>query len=231
MLQSKCSAKYLPGANCALTDLRNCMCTNDTLQYEIGACVLKNCNVTEQISMEADTFLCVKAKVNILVSSTLTQNEVCNGVPQPWQGDRAIRASIIVSAITFPIITLRFISRIYITRRVWWDDWAILVTTVSLAIIIIQSSNRQTECRLNNNFQIFMLPNTVIPIYCKQLSIGDHCTQNNLLSSIIPRIWKALLRRTAHGASTPSASRQPLPQHTFKSNSTSSFTSHRYFMS
>jgi hypothetical protein len=81
---------------------------------------------------------CFNAKISTPVSSTITQNEVCNGVPQPWQGDRAIRASIIVSAITFPIIALRFISRIYITHRVWWDDWAILVATVSITYFIIQ---------------------------------------------------------------------------------------------
>ncbi|PMD35024.1 hypothetical protein L207DRAFT_497048 [Hyaloscypha variabilis F] len=130
---ANCSLKYLSRANCALTDLRNCLCTNDTLQYEIGACVLNTCNATEQI-----------------LSTTISQNEICNGVPQPWQGYRSIRASIIISSFTFPIIALRFISRIYITRRVWFDDWAILATAV------------------------FMVPNTAIPIYMSYHGFGRH---------------------------------------------------------
>ncbi|KUJ09389.1 uncharacterized protein LY89DRAFT_788259 [Mollisia scopiformis] len=130
---AKCSATYLPIANCAFTDLRSCMCTNYTLQYEIGACVLSTCNITDQI-----------------ISSTITQNEICNGVPQPWEGGRAIRASIIIACFTFPIIGLRFITRIYITKKLWWDDWTILIATV------------------------LMLPNTAIPIYLSYHGLGLH---------------------------------------------------------
>ncbi|CZR62990.1 uncharacterized protein PAC_12887 [Phialocephala subalpina] len=135
---AECSAKYLPIANCGLSDLRNCMCTNDTLQYQIGACVLSSCNVSDQIT-----------KV-IPVSTTITQTEICNGVPQPWQGDRSVRASIIIAVFTFPIVALRFITRIHITKKLWWDDWAILLATV------------------------FIVPNTILPMYLSHHGFGTH---------------------------------------------------------
>ncbi|KAF8858845.1 hypothetical protein BDZ45DRAFT_387540 [Acephala macrosclerotiorum] len=130
---AECSAKYLTIANCPLADLRNCMCTNDTLQYQISACVLKSCNVTDQI-----------------ISTTITQTEICNGVPQPWQGDRCVRATIVIAVFTFPIIALRFITRMYITKELWWDDWAILLVAV------------------------FMIPSTIFPIYLSYHGFGTH---------------------------------------------------------
>lgn len=62
---------------------------------------------------------------------TITQNDICIGVPQPSRSAEIIRDIIIIAAVTFPIIILRFISRSLVSSRLWWDDWAIALAAVS----------------------------------------------------------------------------------------------------
>lgn len=69
-------------------------------------------------------------------SLTILQTEVCNGVPQPSRSDYVVRTSVILAAVTFTIIILRFISRLVIARRVWWDDWTIGLAAVSTSLVV-----------------------------------------------------------------------------------------------
>ncbi|KAF4629507.1 hypothetical protein G7Y89_g8639 [Cudoniella acicularis] len=110
---AKCSAEILPLVGCQFTDLRECLCPNFTLRYDLAICVLGSCNLTDQV-----------------VASTILQSEICDGVPQPSRAAEMIRASIIIALVTFPIILLRFLSQIVVTRKVWWDDWLILLTVL-----------------------------------------------------------------------------------------------------
>ncbi|KAH6700010.1 hypothetical protein BKA61DRAFT_706227, partial [Leptodontidium sp. MPI-SDFR-AT-0119] len=94
---------------CSITDLPNCLCASDDLQYHISTCVIGACNVTEQYT-----------------SLTILQEGICKGVPVSSQQAEVRRVAIILAAFTYPIIILRFISRAIIARKVWWDDWTIL---------------------------------------------------------------------------------------------------------
>ncbi|KAK0105449.1 hypothetical protein ONS95_004184 [Cadophora gregata] len=119
---------------CNITDLPNCLCKSDDLQYDISTCVVGACNVTDQYA-----------------SLTILQEGVCKGVPVPSRQAELRRAAIILAAFTYPIIVLRFISRVIIARKVWWDDWTILACVV------------------------FMIPMTVLPIYPSSgLGLGKH---------------------------------------------------------
>ncbi|KAG4422199.1 hypothetical protein IFR04_004705 [Cadophora malorum] len=126
------STVILPACN--LTDLPNCLCTSDDLQYDISTCVIGACNVTEQYA-----------------SLAILQDGICKGVPVPSRQAEVRRAAIILAAFTYPIIILRFVSRVIIARKVWWDDWSILACVV------------------------FMIPMTVLPIYpASGLGLGKH---------------------------------------------------------
>ncbi|KAH9219973.1 hypothetical protein DL95DRAFT_290708, partial [Leptodontidium sp. 2 PMI_412] len=102
---------------CPLTDLPNCLCTNTTLQNELAVCVLRSCNFTDQV-----------------VSTTISQNEICKGVSQPSRSAEIIRDCIIISAFTFPVILLRFLSRTIVAHRIWWDDWSVGVAAARATI-------------------------------------------------------------------------------------------------
>ncbi|OBT44509.1 hypothetical protein VE00_04892 [Pseudogymnoascus sp. WSF 3629] len=111
----ECGIKVLVPANCPLTDLANCLCTNTTLQSTFALCVVGSCGLADQAK-----------------SSTLMQTEICNGTPHDSRSAEIIRDVIIISAFTFVIIGLRFYSRALVTSQLWWDDW-----TVAFAAIIM----------------------------------------------------------------------------------------------
>ena len=53
-LQTQCTVTNLAIANCQLTDVQNCFCTNTTLLYATAICVQETCNLTEQASKYFD---------------------------------------------------------------------------------------------------------------------------------------------------------------------------------
>lgn len=44
--------------------------------------------------------------------------------------DTARVAEIILAAFTFPIVLLRFISRAFIAKKLWWDDYLMMLSMV-----------------------------------------------------------------------------------------------------
>ncbi|KFZ24294.1 hypothetical protein V502_01225, partial [Pseudogymnoascus sp. VKM F-4520 (FW-2644)] len=124
----ECGVNVLVPAQCQLTDLSNCLCTNSTLQLEFALCVLESCDLADQF-----------------VSSTVLQNEICKGVPIPSRSAEIIRDVIIISAFTYVIIGLRFYSRALVTSEMWWDDWAIALAAllmIPMTIIPIFNATR-----------------------------------------------------------------------------------------
>ncbi|KAE9365087.1 hypothetical protein N431DRAFT_353714, partial [Stipitochalara longipes BDJ] len=108
-----CTIAILGNAGCQLTDIKNCLCTNETLQYELAVCVVTSCNRADQ-----------------MVATQVSQDEICLGVPYPSRQVEIIRAEIILAAFAFPIVGLRLISRIWVAHRLWWDDWMVIIATV-----------------------------------------------------------------------------------------------------
>ncbi|XMA11261.1 hypothetical protein WAI453_004052 [Rhynchosporium graminicola] len=130
---TKCTITALGAAGCALKDIRNCLCTNMTLQLELATCVYKSCNHTEQQT-----------------ATQILQEKICVGVPFESRKTELLRAEFLLAAITYPIIILRMISRVWVARKVWWDDWMIVFAVA------------------------FMIPNTVIPIWTAYQGFGLH---------------------------------------------------------
>ncbi|RFU33030.1 hypothetical protein B7463_g3308, partial [Scytalidium lignicola] len=131
-----CGLKLLDPVKCTFDNLpvlANCLCTNQTIQRELAVCALSSCNTTEQA-----------------VSTSILQKEVCVGFPIQSRSAELIRDVIIIAAITFPAVVLRFLARRLVVSKLWWDDWAI-----ALAALI-------------------MIPMTVIPIYNATRGFGKH---------------------------------------------------------
>ncbi|OBT70183.1 hypothetical protein VE03_00311 [Pseudogymnoascus sp. 23342-1-I1] len=104
----ECGVKVLVPAQCQLTDLANCLCTNTTLQSTFALCVVASCSTADQST-----------------SSTLLQTEICKDVPKESRSAEIIRDVIIISTFTFVIMGLRFYSRALVTSALWWDDWTV----------------------------------------------------------------------------------------------------------
>jgi hypothetical protein len=47
--QLNCTLSVLDVGGCPLTEIQACLCTNDTLQYELSLCVLNSCDRADQI--------------------------------------------------------------------------------------------------------------------------------------------------------------------------------------
>jgi hypothetical protein len=67
------------------------------------------------------------------VSTNFLQKEICVGVPKPSRSEEVIRDVIIIAAVTFPTVLLRFLSRSLVSSKIWWDDYAVGLAAVSLA--------------------------------------------------------------------------------------------------
>lgn len=118
----------LESANCQLVDIRSCMCTNNTMQRNLAICVIGSCNTTEQA-----------------LATTVAQDDICEGIPTPSRSGEIIQCMAIISAFTFPIIALRFLSRYLIAKRLCWDDWMIAlcaILLVPMAVIPILNATR-----------------------------------------------------------------------------------------
>jgi hypothetical protein len=68
--------------------------------------------------------------LTFVVSTTILQKDICVGVPQPSRSAEIIRDTIIIAAVAFLVIFLRFLSRSLVSSRLWWDDWAVAFAAV-----------------------------------------------------------------------------------------------------
>ncbi|KAH7249541.1 hypothetical protein B0J15DRAFT_58510 [Fusarium solani] len=119
-----CLVKGLENGNCTLTAISECMCTNITVQAELSECVQLSCPFKDQA-----------------VASTLS-NQICVGYPIESRAQQIKAAAIACAAVTFPIVILRCVARLMVTKRLWWDDWTALVATVFLiALLVLQTQS------------------------------------------------------------------------------------------
>ncbi|KAH8801383.1 hypothetical protein F5884DRAFT_513376 [Xylogone sp. PMI_703] len=131
-----CGVKLLDPVKCPFDDIHavsNCLCKSETIQKELAICVLSTCNPMEQA-----------------VSMGILQDDVCVGYPVPSRSADLIRDIIIIAAVTFPVVALRFVARRMVVSKFWWDDLAIVLSA------------------------LIMIPMTFIPIYNATRGFGKH---------------------------------------------------------
>ncbi|UPL00705.1 hypothetical protein LCI18_011639 [Fusarium solani-melongenae] len=121
-----CLVKGLENGNCTLTAISECMCTNIAVQAELSECVQLSCPFKDQA-----------------VASTLS-NQICVGYPIESREQQVKTAAIACAAVAFPIVILRCVARLMVTKRLWWDDWTALVATVFLvALLVLQTQSAE----------------------------------------------------------------------------------------
>ncbi|KAI8718243.1 CFEM domain-containing protein [Fusarium sp. LHS14.1] len=119
-----CLVKGLENGNCTLTAISECLCTNITIQAEMSECAQLSCSFKDQA-----------------VASTLS-NQICVGYPIESRAHQVKAAAITCAAVAFPIVILRCVARLMVTKRLWWDDWTALVATVFLiALLVLQTQS------------------------------------------------------------------------------------------
>lgn len=184
----------LKAAGCELLDVRNCFCSNEDLQLQVSVCVVETCKVEDQAGIysqhfTSSLFLDYGLTLIYTAATLILQNGICYDIPQPSRSAEIIRDVIIISAITFPIIALRFVSRSLVSNRLWLDDWAVVVAAVRSPEI------QSTDTFINDLGQILMIPMVVIPIYSMTLldAYQFHVETNDF--RCYTRLRKALLGR------------------------------------
>ncbi|RFU25092.1 hypothetical protein B7463_g11247, partial [Scytalidium lignicola] len=104
-------AKY----NCSSS---SCICTSAAFQKDLLLCVDNTCSAADQL---------LAAGLGSTIGSTM-----CAGVQIPSRGREMRNDVVILAAVTYPIITLRYYQRLTIARQAWLDDWMALATTILL---------------------------------------------------------------------------------------------------
>lgn len=110
---TNCAVAQLIDSQCELTNFQQCLCSNTTLQSQVAGCAFYNCSIPDQE-----------------VTASIFQEIVCKGFPVPSRSGEVIRTCTIVSAIAFPIVILRYLSRRVISTYIWWDDWFALIAVL-----------------------------------------------------------------------------------------------------
>lgn len=129
----ECSLKVLSDAKCPLDEMASCLCTNRDLQKTLATCVLKTCNVTDQYGMLWQNSRIKLSLTSLIAATSVRQEIICKGMPTDSRTKDIVTTFIILAVVTYPIVVLRIISRWVIAHKIWWDDWCILLATVSLS--------------------------------------------------------------------------------------------------
>ncbi|KAI9150545.1 Satratoxin biosynthesis SC9 cluster protein [Paramyrothecium foliicola] len=126
----KCVFRVIKLGNCTFDDLPECFCPNTALMANISDCIQESSPFADQVKV-ADA-----------------ATELCAGYPIETRSSEVIVAAISCAAITFPIMILRCIARLYVGKRLWWDDWMAIIATLLLgALIAIEIKSRSTFSR------------------------------------------------------------------------------------
>jgi hypothetical protein len=101
------------------TSLQTCLCLNGTAERIITDCIVSSCEFLEHIESE-----------NV-------QQALCEGQPYPTRQPELLFATIFLSCLVIICVVVRCWSRHIVLGEYWWDDWLILIATVSQRSCII----------------------------------------------------------------------------------------------
>ncbi|CCF35247.1 hypothetical protein CH063_07076 [Colletotrichum higginsianum] len=67
-----------------------------------------------------------------LCSTAGASRDLCHGYPVPDRQDIARVTPVTFPAIATAMVLLRFVSRLIVAKKLWWDDWTALIAAVGL---------------------------------------------------------------------------------------------------
>lgn len=117
--------------DCHIGDIRNCLCTSVPLQKNLSTCVQSSCNHTEKLGPYSLSLKCLLNSAHDILDSTTALSEICAGVPFESGSEIFIMNTIILAAVTYPILALRCGFRYKLTGKIWMDDIIAIVAGVS----------------------------------------------------------------------------------------------------
>ncbi|KAL8372466.1 hypothetical protein RB595_002003 [Gaeumannomyces hyphopodioides] len=101
----------------------------------LAACVC-SANNTEALSRAN---ICVQRKCTwneAVAALNVTLGTLCVGRPKESRAHLLRIMAIVALVLTIPVVTLRILSRLYSSGRLWWDDYMSLAATVSLVAML-----------------------------------------------------------------------------------------------
>ncbi|KAH6665358.1 integral membrane protein [Plectosphaerella plurivora] len=112
-----CILSQFQAGNCNIGDVAgipDCACRNVTLLTELSNCVQDKCSFIDQ------------------GNSALVLDDLCEAYPKESRQYLIVAWAISSIAVTSMFTILRCVSRYLVTSGLWWDDWLIIVATLSL---------------------------------------------------------------------------------------------------
>ncbi|KAK2055733.1 hypothetical protein LY76DRAFT_595790 [Colletotrichum caudatum] len=108
-----CIVDGFSSSGCSLAGLADCLCPNTTLRAYLSQCVQESCSYEDQVaSLEAS-------------------QDLCHGYPIPDRQDEIRITGMVLPIVSALVVALRYISRITVAKRLWWDDWTALMAAMS----------------------------------------------------------------------------------------------------
>ncbi|KAH8895309.1 hypothetical protein GQ53DRAFT_838976 [Thozetella sp. PMI_491] len=109
-----CITGIITGGVCSIDSIAPCVCTNITIQANLSMCVQQSCMFGDQ------------------VRSAKLETDLCDTYPKEVKTDSITIASIVGTAVVFPAVGLRIFTRLYLTKRLWSDDYLALASAAAL---------------------------------------------------------------------------------------------------
>ena len=131
-LQLSCLLVTVPEANCSFADTA-CQCKSKILLALTTACLVENCTMHDQLSRSSSPVSISHAFSNSLVLSKV-QAATCD-LPHPNYSPELIVIASTLFALAFILITLRLVSRMWVTRTFGSDDWTIALALVRIKVL------------------------------------------------------------------------------------------------
>jgi hypothetical protein len=129
-MQLSCLLVTVPEANCSFADTA-CQCKSKILPALTSACLMKNCTMHDQLSRSS-------VSISHLFSNSLVLSKVqaatCD-LPHPNRSSELIVIAATLFALASVLITLRLVSRKWVTRTIGSDDWAIALALVRIKVL------------------------------------------------------------------------------------------------
>ena len=129
-MQLSCLLVTVPEANCSLADT-SCQCKSTILPALTSACLLENCTMHDQFSESSMSIFHVFS--NSLVVAKV-QAATCD-LPHPNRSAELLSIAVTLFAITFVFITLRLISRMWVSSTIGIDDWIVALALVRIKLV------------------------------------------------------------------------------------------------
>jgi len=113
----ECMVPALTNIECDLantTDLSECLCSSVQAQKTVAECLTVTCNAID------------------LYQVTMSTQALCQNQPHPTRQPEILATTITLAVAIIIFVVARCWSRYFVSKRLWWDDWLLLMAAALL---------------------------------------------------------------------------------------------------